>query len=104
MAPDPRPLWTCPKCGALLVTANMWHSCGQYNLDDLFRAQRAAGQTGLRPLARHHPRLRARLHDSQKTRVVFMVRVRFAAAMARKSYLQCSLALPRLRPPAPDQG
>ena len=22
-----RPLWTCPKCGAKLLTKNLWHSC-----------------------------------------------------------------------------
>lgn len=28
------PLWTCPKCGAKLVTRNMWHSCGEATLAD----------------------------------------------------------------------
>jgi len=34
----------------------------------------------------------------QKTRVVFMVRARFAGCVPRKSYLQCSVALPRKYP------
>src|SRR5262249_33103523 len=24
------PLWTCPRCGARLVTRNLWHSCGRF--------------------------------------------------------------------------
>jgi len=28
------PLWTCPRCGAKLVTKNLWHSCGRATLDD----------------------------------------------------------------------
>jgi len=27
-----RPLWRCPKCGHRFVTANLWHSCGRYEL------------------------------------------------------------------------
>jgi hypothetical protein len=26
----------CPRCGARLVTRNLWHSCGTYTLEDLF--------------------------------------------------------------------
>jgi hypothetical protein len=28
------PLWTCPKCGASLVTKNLWHSCGRATLEE----------------------------------------------------------------------
>ena len=30
------PLWHCPKCGARLVTRNLWHSCGRFTLEALF--------------------------------------------------------------------
>jgi hypothetical protein len=30
------PLWRCPKCGAQFVSANMWHSCGRFRVEDLF--------------------------------------------------------------------
>ena len=90
-----RPLWTCPKCGARLVTANMWHSCGRFTLKQLFAKSephvirifrkyeqmvRAAGPVRIIP---------------QKTRVVFMVRVRHTAAYPRRDHLICSFALPR---------
>jgi len=26
----------CPRCGARLVTKNLWHSCGTFTLDGLF--------------------------------------------------------------------
>jgi hypothetical protein len=89
-----RPLWRCPKCGAHLVTANMWHSCGRYTLKGLFarsephvfrifkkyeRMVRACGPVTMIP---------------QKTRVVFLVRVRHAGAYPRKNHLLCSFALP----------
>jgi ABC-type ATPase with predicted acetyltransferase domain len=32
-------LWTCPQCGHQFVTANMWHSCGSYDLDGHFRGK-----------------------------------------------------------------
>ncbi len=43
-----RPFWTCPRCGARLVTRNMWHSCGQFRIDDLF----ADAESGTLELAR----------------------------------------------------
>ena len=30
------PLWVCPNCGARLVSRNLWHSCVQLTLDELF--------------------------------------------------------------------
>lgn len=90
-----KPLWRCPKCGAKLVTRNMWHSCGKYTLKDLF--------------ARSEPNVPKLFHKfakmvrscgpvtmiPRKTRVVFLDRVRFAGAYPRKSYLLCGIALPR---------
>jgi hypothetical protein len=29
------PLWHCPKCGARLVSRNLWHSCGRFTLEAL---------------------------------------------------------------------
>ena len=41
--PDPEQepaLWVCPKCGARLVTRNLWHSCGHFTLEALFAGAR----------------------------------------------------------------
>jgi hypothetical protein len=90
-----KPLWKCPKCGERFVGKNMPHSCGKFSLNDLFaksdpqvmkkfgkfaKIVRACGPVRIIP---------------QKTRVVFMARVRFAGAMPRKKYLLCSLGMPR---------
>lgn len=84
---SPRPLWTCPRCGAQLLVANSYHSCGRFRLDDLFvrseplvrdlfdrfeRMVRAAGDCTLIP---------------QKTRVVFMTRMRFINVQVRRTHL-----------------
>jgi hypothetical protein len=29
----------CPRCGARLVTRNLWHSCGTFSLEGLFPSQ-----------------------------------------------------------------
>ena len=95
------PLWTCPKCEAKFVTANMSHSCGRFRVKDLFansdphvfqlyerykRMVKACGAVTIVP---------------QKTRLVFMVRMRFAGVYPRKSYLRAAFLLTRRLPPDP---
>ena len=97
MAAKRSQLWHCPKCGERFTTANQWHSCGRFALDDLF--------VGCEPSAR-------RLFDQfvelvkscgpvtvipQKTRVAFQARMRFAAIIPRKRYLRGHLVLARRR-------
>jgi hypothetical protein len=93
-----KPLWQCPKCGAKLVTKNMWHSCGQYRLEALFARSEP-----------HVIQIFDRLADMvqaygpvtivpQKTRVVFQVRVRFLGCVPRKSYLLCNFEFAQRRP------
>lgn len=90
-----RPLWTCPKCGAKLVTRNMAHSCGYATLDEW--------------LARMGPRARL-LYDRfetliancgeyhispAKTRITFMGRVRFAGITSlSEDAMVCNFAMP----------
>lgn len=90
-----RPLWTCPECGAKLVSENLWHSCGNATLDDW--------------KARMGPRARTlfdRFEDMiaacgeyhvapAKTRIAFMGRVRFAniTSLSEKG-MTCSFSLP----------
>jgi hypothetical protein len=72
------PLWVCPRCGHQLAGRNMWHSCGNYDLEHHFEKRP--------PLVRDlFDRLRAVIEEigpvtvePQKTRIVFLVRVRFA--------------------------
>ncbi len=85
MAMTPRftpPLWRCPKCGALLVTRNLSHSCGRATIADW------KGKMGPRALAiyRRLERLIASCGPYHlapaKTRVAFLGRVRFAGISA----------------------
>ena len=89
------PLWRCPKCGARFVTKNMWHSCGKYTLEALF----SRSEPHVLPLFKKFAKMVKGCGPAtmipQKTRVVFMVRVRFAGAYPRKSYFLAGLALSR---------
>jgi hypothetical protein len=92
---EKRPLWVCPKCGARLVTRNLWHSCGRFTLEALF----ANAQPGVLDLARKYVRLLHSLGDvqviPQKTRLVCVARVRFAALTPRAAGFRAGFALHR---------
>ena len=95
------PLWTCPKCGAKFVSANMSHSCGRYRLQDLF----TRSEPHVLELAKKFKRMVERCGRvtmiPQKTRLVFMVRMRFAGYTVRKSSLRVGLILERRLLPDP---
>lgn len=82
------PLWVCPRCGAKLVTPNMSHSCGNFELEALF----VHSQPIVFQIYKHLERLVLAcgpiLVVPQKTRLVFQDRVRFIGVVPRKSYLQ----------------
>lgn|SRR6185312_6051877 len=86
MPVKPKPLWRCPKCGAKLVTANMWHSCGRFSLPALF----ARSELSLLPVFRKFATLVRRCGTvtmiPQKTRVTFMARVRFVSVYPRRDH------------------
>jgi hypothetical protein len=89
------PLWHCPRCGHPFVNRNQWHSCGTFDLDAHF----AGCAPGVRAL---FDELRAIVErngpvtvEPQKTRIVFVVRVRFGGVMVRKRSLNAHLWLRR---------
>jgi hypothetical protein len=89
------PLWTCPKCGAKLLTKNLWHSCGQATLDDW------RGRMGPRARALYD-RFAAMIEACgehhvapAKTRIAFLGLVRFAGITSLSEQgMTCSFALP----------
>jgi len=95
------PLWTCPRCGAKFVSPNMSHSCGRWELGALF----AKSDPHVFELFQKFRRMVKDCGRStmipQKTRVVFMVRMRFAGATVRKSHLRIGLILERPLSPEP---
>jgi hypothetical protein len=93
--PDLPAVWVCPRCGARLVSRNLWHSCGRHTLQDLF----ARAGPGVLDLARRYVELLHSLGDvqviAQKTRLVCVARVRFAGLYPRKNGFLATFALHR---------
>ena len=89
------PLWVCPKCGARLVTRNMWHSFGQFTLETVF----AKSRPGVIDLARSYVGMLQSLGEvqviPQKTRLVCVARVRFAGLYPRKNGFLAGFGLHR---------
>jgi len=92
---QPLSFWTCPNCGRQFVSANKWHSCGQYEIEDHF--------VGKAPVVREiFDHLLGTLQQfgpvaayALKTRIVFQAETQFAAAMTRKRWLDGDLWLGR---------
>lgn len=87
-------VWTCPRCGARLITRNMWHSCGRHSLEELF-----PGDPARLAVAQACVGLLTGLGDvqvlPQKTRLVCVARVRFAGLYPRRGAVLLSFALRR---------
>lgn len=91
-------LWTCPQCGAKLVTRNMSHSCGRATLLDW---KRRMGPRACALFERFERMIAVcgEYHVAPaKTRVAFLGRVRFAGItnLSEKG-MTCSFALPYAR-------
>src|SRR5262245_34207660 len=90
-----RSLWLCPKCGARLITRNLWHSCGRFSLEALFSGSAPA----ILAAARKYVTLLESLGDvqvlPQKTRLVAVARVRFAGLYPRKNDFLAAFSLHR---------
>ncbi|WP_077490424.1 DUF5655 domain-containing protein [Sinomonas mesophila] len=88
-------LWICPRCGARLVSRNLWHSCGLYSLEQLL----SHSDSQVLRLGRACVAMLESLGDvqvlPQKTRLVCVARVRFAGLQPRKHDLLLSFALRR---------
>lgn len=88
-------LWKCPRCGHKFVTKNIWHSCGNYDFDRHFENKE--------PIVRELFNKYRLMVEScggvtcypQKSRIVFMVRMRFAGCNTSRDSLRCALLLPR---------
>lgn len=89
------PLWTCPKCGAKLVTRNMWHSCGRETLDD-WKARMGPKARALYDRFEELIAACGEYHIAPaKTRIAFMGHVRFAGfTRLSEEVMLCSFALP----------
>jgi len=89
------PLWHCPKCGARLVSRNLWHSCGRFTLEALC----SGSAPGILAAARKYVALLESLGDvqvlPQKTRLVAVARARVAGLYPRKDHFMAAFSLHR---------
>lgn len=91
-----RPLWSCPECGAKLASKNLSHSCGDWSVERFLSGK---GE-GARALFARFEGLVARCGPFErapaKTRVAYMVRMRFAAVNGLSDGgLRAHVCLPR---------
>ena len=88
-------LWTCPRCGHRLISANLSHSCSRYTLDQAF----ARARPNVRACFDRYVELIERCGPvvviAQKTRITIMVKVRFAGANVLRDRLRIGFALGR---------
>lgn len=85
-----RELWTCPKCGNRFVTANMWHSCGTFDIDELFTNSDPNVRKAYDALAEMVQNLADVTIIPQKTRIVFQARTRFAGGTPKRNAFEAS--------------
>jgi hypothetical protein len=90
-----RPLWTCPRCGHRFVSANIWHSCSKHEVDEHFARSAPAVRAAFDRLVALYERCGPIVVIAQKTRIVFMVRVRFGGCQIRRDRLLTNVALTR---------
>lgn len=96
MSDDPHPeLWTCPECGHRFVTANMWHSCSQYDLEHHFSGTEPSVRQSFDRFLEAIEACGPVVVIPQKTRIAIQAKVRFAACVVRKKWLLANLWLTR---------
>lgn len=90
-----RPLWTCPTCGHRFITANLWHSCSQYTLDDRFAHSAPEARAAFDRFVELVERCGPVTVIAQKTRIVLMDHVQFAGAVVLRDRVRLNFALTR---------
>jgi len=88
-----RPLWTCPKCGHRFISANLWHSCSHYTLDERFARSTPEARAAFDRFVELVERCGPVTVIAQKTRIVLMVRVRFAGAVVLRDRVRLNFSL-----------
>jgi hypothetical protein len=93
--PPAEDLWTCPECGHQFVTANTWHSCGNYLIDDHFQGKDQLVREIFDRLVELVEGFGPVKVYAQKTRIVFQARTRFVSVVTRVRWLNLQIWLKR---------
>ncbi len=72
-------MWTCPKCGHRFVQKNLWHSCGNYTVADFLKGKPEPSVRLFHYFLKEYDKIGPITLDPVKTRVAFMVDVRFGS-------------------------
>ena len=89
------PLWACPRCGHRFVTRNLWHSCSQHEVDAHFGGAEPGVRAAFDRLVELYEQCGPIVVIAQKSRIVFMVRVRFGGCQVRRDRLLGNVTLDR---------
>jgi len=96
MARSKRRLWTCLKCGARFVTRNIYHGCGAFSVRKFLAGKGPRARRFYKKFYALVKRCGPVSVAPTKTRVAFMVRVRFAGVNRISNRgMTASFALPR---------
>lgn len=97
-------LWACPQCGKQFVTANTFHSCGNHSIEEFMAGKSEVAWAYWDRLNQMVGTCGPYTVVANKTRLVFMVRVRFAGitavsdrGMSMSFWLKEQIASPRFR-------
>ncbi len=71
-------MWTCPKCNAQFVQKNLWHSCGDYSVESFLKGKSDRGKELFWWFVSEYQKIGPIKLHAVKTRVAFMVEVRFS--------------------------
>jgi hypothetical protein len=74
-----RPLWTCPRCGARLVSRNLSHSCGPFSVEAFLAGADARGRRLFRRFVALVAACGPSVPAPARTRIAFVAQVRFAS-------------------------
>ncbi len=98
-----KPLWTCPSCGAKYVTPNIWHSCNRLTPEDWLEGKGPRAMALWGRLVEAMSAIGPYELHATRSRISFMVRVRFAGVsalsdrgMSLNFWLKERIASPRL--------
>lgn len=89
------PLWDCPRCGHRFVSPNIWHSCSRHSVDEHFVGTPPRVRAAFERLVSLYEQCGPIVVIAQKTRIVFMVRVRFGGCTVRRDRLSTGISLTR---------